>query len=337
MAILIDHTTRVICQGITGTSGAVHTKGCFEYGTKMVGGVTPGKGGTKDPNGLPIFDTVDAAVKATGATATMIFVPPAFSADAILEAAAAGLSVICCITEGVPVQDMIKTRAVLDEMNREWAAANGEWRGADGKGPRVLSRYTLVGPNCPGVITPGPKTGDGKPGSFFTNAGCKIGIMPGYIHTHVSQSKLGKAVGIVSRSGTLTYEAVWQTSNMGLGQSTCVGIGGDPVRGLNHIDCIKLFESDPETHGIMMIGEIGGTDEIEAAAYIKANVRKPVAAFIAGRTAPPGRRMGHAGAIIGGADDTADAKIKALQAAGVEVAMSPAEMGQAMGRAMKIG
>ncbi len=346
MAILIDHTTRVLCQGITGTSGAVHTKGCFEYGTKMVGGVTPGKGGTRflvegNANGLPIFDTVEAAVKATGATATMIFVPPAFSADAILEAAAAGLSVICCITEGVPVQDMIKTRAVLDEMNREWGVANGAWREADGKGPQVLSRYTLVGPNCPGVITPGPKTGDGKfgrdeSGSFFTNAGCKIGIMPGYIHTHVSQSRLGKAVGIVSRSGTLTYEAVWQTSTMGLGQSTCVGIGGDPVRGLNHIDCIKLFEADPDTHGIIMIGEIGGSDEIEAAAYIKQHVKKPTAAFIAGQTAPPGRRMGHAGAIIGGADDTAAAKITALLAAGVEVAMSPAEMGQAMGRAMKL-
>jgi len=325
MAILITKDTRVICQGITGSFGAVHTKGCYHYGTKMVGGVTPGKGGTKDDNGLPIFDTVESAVKATGANATMIFVPPAFAADAILEAAYAGIPVICAITEGVPVQDMIRVRAMLDEMNG----------GADVAPDK--RKICLIGPNCPGVITPGPKTGAGTSGSDpFTNAGCKIGIMPGYIHTHVSQSKLGKSVGIVSRSGTLTYEAVWQTSNAGLAQSSCVGIGGDPVRGFNHIDSIRLFEADPETHGIMMIGEIGGSDEIEAAAYIKANVKKPVAAFIAGRTAPPGRRMGHAGAIIGGADDTADAKIKALQAAGVTVAMSPADMGTAMMAAMKI-
>jgi succinyl-CoA synthetase alpha subunit len=320
MAVLINKDTRVLCQGITGTSGAAHTKGCFHYGTKMVGGITPGKGGTKDENGLPIFDTVAQAVKATGANATMIFVPPPFAGDAILEAAAAGIKVICAITEGVPVQDMIKVRAALDDMN------------ALGKG------ITLVGPNCPGVITPGPKTGTGSSSADpYTNAGCKIGIMPGYIHTHISESKLGKAVGIVSRSGTLTYEAVWQTSQRGLAQSTCIGIGGDPVRGLNHIESIKLFEADPDTHGILMIGEIGGTDEIEAAAYVKANVKKPVAAFIAGRTAPPGRRMGHAGAIIGGADDTADAKIKALEAAGVAVALSPADMGAAMMKAMKLG
>jgi len=322
MAILVNAATRVICQGITGSFGAQHTRGCFEYGTKMVGGVTPGKGGTRfqidgDREGLPIFDSVDQAVKATGADATMIFVPPAFAADAVLEAAAAGISVICCITEGVPVQDMIRARAVLDESPRG--------------GP------VLVGPNCPGVITPGPKSGEGTGASKFTSAGCKIGIMPGYIHKHISESKLGKCVGIVSRSGTLTYEAVWQTSNLGFAQSTCVGIGGDPVRGVNHIDCLRMFEADPETHGILMIGEIGGTDEIEAAAYIKQSVKKPVAAFIAGRTAPPGRRMGHAGAIIGGADDTADAKIKALQAAGVEVAMSPADMGSAMLKAMKLG
>ncbi|MCW5769440.1 MAG: succinate--CoA ligase subunit alpha [Phycisphaeraceae bacterium] len=322
MAILVNSTTRVICQGITGAFGAVHTKGCFNYGTKMVGGVTPGKGGTKDPNGLPIFDTVEAAVKATGADATMIFVPPAFAGDAILEAAAADLKLICAITEGVPVQDMIKVRAVLDEMNNTAPADE---------------QITLVGPNCPGVITPGPKTGAGDSGTNpYTNAGCKIGIMPGYIHTHISQSKLGKSVGIVSRSGTLTYEAVWQTSNLGFAQSTCVGIGGDPVRGLNHIDCIRMFEQDPDTHGILMIGEIGGTDEIKAAEYIKQHVKKPVAAFIAGRTAPPGKRMGHAGAIIGGSDDTADAKIKALQAAGVSVALSPADMGKAMAQAMKI-
>ncbi|GJQ28922.1 MAG: succinate--CoA ligase [ADP-forming] subunit alpha [Phycisphaerae bacterium] len=326
MSILINATTRVICQGITGAFGASHTKGCLHYGTKMVGGVTPGKGGTKDENGLPIFDTVAQAVKATGADATMIFVPPAFAADAILEAADAGIKTICCITEGVPVQDMIRVRALLDERN----------------GTKVLSEarngIMLIGPNCPGVITPGPKTGGGTGASDpYTNAGCKIGIMPGYIHTHVSQSKLGKSVGIVSRSGTLTYEAVWQTSNLGLGQSTCVGIGGDPVRGLDHIDCIRMFEADPQTHAILMIGEIGGSDEANAAAYIKANVKKPVAAFIAGRTAPPGRRMGHAGAIIGGADDTADAKIKALRAAGVEVALSPADMGRAMLKAMRLG
>ncbi len=326
MAILIDKNTRVICQGITGAFGAAHTKGCHNYGTRMVGGVTPGKGGTKDENGLPIFDTVEAAVRATGANATMIFVPPAFAADAILEAASAGIPVVCAITEGIPVQDMIRVRAILDEMN------GGAEVAADKR------RITLVGPNCPGVITPGPKTGGGTSGSDpYTNAGCKIGIMPGYIHTHVSQARLGKSVGIVSRSGTLTYEAVWQTSQRGLGQSTCVGIGGDPVRGMNHIDCLRLFEQDPDTHGILMIGEIGGTDEIEAAAFVKQHVKKPVAGFIAGRTAPPGRRMGHAGAIIGGADDTADAKIAALKAAGIEVAMSPADMGEAMLRAMKLG
>lgn len=281
----------------------------------MVGGVTPGRGGTKDENGLPIFDTVERAVRETGANATMIFVPPAFSADAILEAAAAGIPVICCITEGVPVQDMIRVRAVLDQRKAQ----------------------VLIGPNCPGIITPGPRTGSGESGRDpYTNAGCKIGIMPGYIHTHISESRLGRSVGIVSRSGTLTYEAVWQTSQRGLAQSTCIGIGGDPVRGLNHIDCIRLFEDDPQTHGILMIGEIGGTDEIEAAAYIRANIKKPVAAFIAGKTAPPGRRMGHAGAIIGGADDTADAKITALRAAGVSVAESPADMGEAMMRAMNL-
>jgi succinyl-CoA synthetase alpha subunit len=255
----------------------------------------------------------------------MIFVPPGFAADAVLEAADAGIKVICCITEGIPVQDMIRARAALDEINGSPSMSE------------PARKVTLVGPNCPGVITPGPRTGGGtSPADVYTTRGCKIGIMPGYIHTHVSESNRGKAVGIVSRSGTLTYEAVWQTSQLGLGQSTCVGIGGDPVRGVNHIDCIRLFEADPETHAILMIGEIGGTDEIEAAAYIKAHVKKPAAAFIAGRTAPPGRRMGHAGAIIGGADDTADAKITALRAAGVEVALSPAEMGAAMLRAMKL-
>ncbi|MBI1189238.1 MAG: succinate--CoA ligase subunit alpha [Tepidisphaera sp.] len=326
MAILVSAATRVICQGITGAFGASHTKGCYHYGTKMVGGVTPGKGGTKDENGLPIFDTVEAAVRATGADATMIFVPPPFAADAVLEAASAGIGLICCITEGIAVQDMIRARAVLDEMN------------GGAETPAAGRRFRLIGPNCPGVITPGPKTGGGTgPSDPFTNAGCKIGIMPGYIHTHISQAKLGKSVGIVSRSGTLTYEAVWQTSARGLAQSTCVGIGGDPVRGFNHIDCIEMFEADKDTDGILMIGEIGGTDEIAAAEYIKKHVKKPVAAFIAGRTAPPGRRMGHAGAIIGGADDTADAKIKALEAAGVSVALSPADMGAAMMKAMKLG
>ncbi|MCC6286140.1 MAG: succinate--CoA ligase subunit alpha [Phycisphaerales bacterium] len=328
MSVLVDRNTRVICQGITGAYGAQHTKGCLLYGTQLVGGVTPGKGGTRDDNSLPIFDTVEQAVKATGADATMIFVPPGLAADAILEAAASGLRVIAAITEGIPVNDMVRCRALLDEMN----ASRPEAR-----------RSVLIGPNCPGIITPGRKTGAGtSKDDPYTSAskgagGCKIGIMPGYIHTHVSESKLGKSVGIVSRSGTLTYEAVWQTSALGLAQSTCIGIGGDPVRGLNHIDCLRLFEADPDTHGILMIGEIGGRDETDAAGFAKAHCTKPVAAFIAGRTAPPGRRMGHAGAIVGGADDTADAKIAALKAAGVEVAMSPADMGKAIARAMKIG
>lgn len=327
MAILITKDTRVICQGITGAFGASHTRGCLHYGSQVVGGVTPGKGGTKDENGLPIFDTVHQAVKATGANATMIFVPPPFAGDAILEAACAGIKVVCAITEGIPVQDMITARAQLDSLNtRSEDVSQNPW-----------DKVVLVGPNCPGVITPGPKTGGGTgPKDPYTNAGCKIGIMPGYIHTHISEAKRGKSVGIVSRSGTLTYEAVWQTSRMGLAQSTCVGIGGDPVRGVNHIDVIRMLEADPDTHAILMIGEIGGSDEIEAAAYIKKHVKKPVAAFIAGRTAPPGRRMGHAGAIIGGADDTADAKIAALKAAGVTMAMSPADMGSAMLAAMKL-
>ena len=351
MAVLVNAETRVICQGITGSFGAVHTKGCLHYGTRLVGGVTPGKGGTKDANGLPIFDTVDQAVKATGAEATMIFVPPAFAADAILEAADAGIRVICCITEGVPVQDMVRTRAVLDEMNTPATSTMSDALGAN-RGAATTRRFTLIGPNCPGIITPGPKTGGGEsPTDTYTTigekglngggpgGGCKIGIMPGYIHTHVSEAKTGKSVGIVSRSGTLTYEAVWQTSRLGLAQSTCIGIGGDPIRGLNHIECLELFAADPDTHGILMIGEIGGSDESDAAKWVAAarksgKLTKPVAAFIAGRTAPPGKRMGHAGAIIGGADDTADAKIKALQEAGVSVAMSPADMGSAMAKAM---
>ncbi|MEO1583477.1 MAG: succinate--CoA ligase subunit alpha [Planctomycetota bacterium] len=323
MAVLVNASTKVICQGITGSFGAVHTRGCHRYGTNVVGGVTPGKGGTKDANGLPIFDTVEATVKGVGADATMIFVPPPFAGDAILEAADAGIKLICAVTEGIPVQDMVRVRAVLDEMNAVRDPSK---------------KITLIGPNCPGVITPGPKTGSGESGEDpYTNAGCKIGIMPGYIHTHVSEAKTGKAVGIVSRSGTLTYEAVWQTSNLGLAQSTCIGIGGDPVRGMNHIDAIELFENDPDTHGIMMIGEIGGTDEEAAAAYVKDKVSKPVAGFIAGRTAPPGKRMGHAGAIIeAGGKGTAESKIEAMTSAGIAVAESPADMGAAMVRAMGI-
>ncbi|MFT5423420.1 MAG: succinyl-CoA synthetase alpha subunit [Phycisphaerales bacterium] len=324
MSILIDASTKVICQGITGSYGALHTKGCFDYGTNMVGGVTPGKGGQTDANGLPIFNSVSQAVDATGATATMIFVPPAFTMDAILEAADAGISVICAITEGVAVGDMVKVRHVLDAINATRELAD---------------QVHLIGPNCPGVITPGPKTGENTADSKYTNAGCKIGIMPGYINTHISESSAGKAVGIVSRSGTLTYEAVWQTSQLGLAQSTCVGIGGDPVRGLDHSDIIRLFEADDDTHGILMIGEIGGEDEEAAADLISREVSKPVAAFIAGRTAPAGKRMGHAGAIIssgagGKPTGTADSKIEALQEAGVTVAMSPADMGKAMAQAL---
>ncbi len=333
MSILIDADTKVICQGITGGFGGTHSKGCHIYGTQLVGGVTPGKGGQffEVPGGakVPVFDTVEKAVAETGADATMIFVPPAFASDAILEAADAGMRVICAITEGIPVGDMIKARARLDEINAA--------RPAD-------DPIVLVGPNCPGVITPGKKTGAGEDSSdpYTTKAkgggGCKIGIMPGYIHTHVEDPECttGKQVGIVSRSGTLTYEAVWQTSNLGLAQSTCVGIGGDPVRGMNHIDAIRMFEADPDTQGILMIGEIGGSDEEEAAAFIAENVKTPVAAFIAGQTAPPGKRMGHAGAIISGGEGTADSKIEALKSAGCEIALSPADMGRAMARAMNL-
>jgi len=305
MAILIDGNTTVICQGITGSSGAFHTKGCLDYGTRMVGGTTPGKGGQKDANGLPIFDTLSKAVRSTGATASMIFVPPPFAADAILEAADAGIRTIVAITEGIPVQDMVRVRARL----------------------AGYPDSTLVGPNCPGVITPGRKTA--TPGRY--EGGCKIGIMPGYIHTHRLDASTRKAVGIVSRSGTLTYEAVWQTSELGIGQSTCVGIGGDPVKGMNFIDVLEMFAADQDTEGVIMIGEIGGTDEVEAGRWIQANMRhKPVVAFIAGRTAPPGRRMGHAGAIIGGADDTAQSKMDALRACGLVVAESPADLGSSM-------
>jgi succinyl-CoA synthetase alpha subunit len=300
MSILVNKNTRVICQGITGSAGAFHTKGCLDYGTKMVGGVTPGKGGTKDANGLPIFDTVQQAVDATGADATMIFVPPPFAGDAIMEAADAGIKTIVAITEGVPVIDMIKVKAFLKDK------------------PAV----TLVGPNCPGVITPGE---------------CKIGIMPGYIHLAAKDAKTGKKVGIISRSGTLTYEAVWQCAIRNIGQTTAVGIGGDPVKGINFIELLDLFNKDPETDGIILIGEIGGSDETDAGAWAKKNVKKPVVGFIAGRTAPPGKRMGHAGAIISGGDDTADAKINSLKSNGVAVAESPATIGETMARALGLG
>lgn len=321
MSILIDGATKVICQGITGSTGAFHTKGCLDYGTQLVGGTTPGKGGTRDANGLPVFDTVRQAVRETGATATMIFVPPAGAADAILEAADSGISVICAITEGVPVQDMIRTRALLDASY-----------------PNVK----LIGPNCPGVITPARRVGGATGGASSAGSptrfegGCKIGIMPGYIHTHRIDAASGRAVGIVSRSGTLTYEAVWQTSSLGLGQSTCVGIGGDPVRGLGFIEVLEMFNADQETDGVVMIGEIGGSDETLAGQWIKDHMRKPVVAFIAGRTAPKGKRMGHAGAIIGGADDTAQAKIDALRTCGVTVSESPADLGRTMAEALGI-
>lgn len=311
MAILVDGNTKVLCQGITGSFGAFHTKGCHDYGTRLVGGVTPGKGGMKDANGIPIFDTVREAAKETGADATMIFVPPPFAADAILEAAEAGIDVICAITEGIPVQDMVRVKEIL----------------------RDHPGSVLIGPNCPGIMTPGRKvSGEGADATF--EDGCKIGIMPGYIHTAKADASTGKAVGVISRSGTLTYEAVWQTSVLGIAQSTCIGIGGDPVRGSGFIDLLERFEADPETDGMVVIGEIGGTDEIEAAHWIKDHVRKPVAAFIAGRTAPKGKRMGHAGAIIGGAEDTADAKIAAFRECGIDVAESPAELGTTMAKAL---
>jgi succinyl-CoA synthetase alpha subunit len=293
MSILVDQNTKVICQGFTGKHGTFHSEQALAYGTKLVGGVTPGKGGTEHL-GLPVFDTVGQAVKDTGATASVIYVPAAYAADAIYEAADAGLELIVCITEGIPVLDMIRVKRALKGEN-----------------------LRLIGPNCPGIITPGQ---------------CKIGIMPGAIHNP------GK-IGIVSRSGTLTYEAVAQTTEAGLGQTTCVGIGGDPIKGMNFVDVLKLFWADEQTQGILLIGEIGGQDEQEAAEYIahqyKKGLHKPVVAFIAGMTAPPGRRMGHAGAIIAGAGASATEKVEVLRKAGVHIAISPAELGSEMIKALQ--
>lgn len=288
MAILVTPQTRVLVQGITGSFGARHAQLSLAYGTQVVAGVTPGKGGQVFENQVPIFDTVAEARDATGATASAIFVPPAFAADAILEGVDAGLELVVCITEGIPVNDMVRVKHAMQG-----------------------SRTRLIGPNCPGIVTPG----EGKD----SHGGCRIGISPGYIH------KRGH-IGVVSRSGTLTYEAVWQLTCRGVGQSTCVGIGGDPVNGTSHLDVIKLFNEDPDTHGIIMIGEIGGTAEEEAAEWIKQHCRKPVAGFIAGATAPPGRRMGHAGAIVSGGKGTAAAKMEAFRAAGIGVAATPSEM-----------
>jgi succinyl-CoA synthetase alpha subunit len=288
MSILIDKNTRVICQGFTGKQGTFHSEQCLAYGTPLVGGVTPGRGGDTHL-GLPVFNTAHDAIKATGAEVSMIYVPAAFAADAILEAADGGAKLVVCITEGIPVNDMVKVKAAL---------ASYDCR--------------LIGPNCPGIITPGES---------------KIGIMPGFIH------KPGR-VGVVSRSGTLTYEAVYQTTTNGLGQTTCVGIGGDPIRGMGFIDCLELFQKDPKTEGIIMVGEIGGTDEEAAAEFIKSNVTKPVVAYIAGVTAPAGKRMGHAGAIISGGKGTAEEKFAALEAAGVATVRSPADLGTAMAKAL---
>ena len=292
MSILVHPQTRILVQGITGSFGARHAKLSLDYGTQVVAGVTPGKGGQTFENRIPIFDTVAEAAKQTGATASAIFVPPAFAADAILEGIDAGLELVVCITEGIPVNDMVKVKRAM----------NG-------------SKARLIGPNCPGIVTPGE-----GPNSV---GGCRIGISPGYIHRRGH-------IGVVSRSGTLTYEAVWQLTCRGVGQSTCVGIGGDPVNGTSHLDIVKLFNADPETHGIIMIGEIGGSAEEEAAEWIRHNCKKPVAGFIAGATAPPGRRMGHAGAIVSGGKGTAEAKIDAFRKAGIGVAATPSVMAETL-------
>ncbi len=294
MSVLVNKDTRVLCHGITGKAGAFHTAQCLAYGTKMVGGVVPGKGGVKSEHGLPVFNNAFEAVKATGADCSLIFVPAPAAADAALEAAAAGINLIVLITEGIPTIDMVRARKFLDDAG-----------------------VRMIGPNCPGIITPGQ---------------CKIGIMPGYIHKAADGK--GKAIGLISRSGTLTYEAVWQCTTRGIAQTTCVGIGGDPVKGLNFIELLELFQNDPETHGIVFIGEIGGTDEENAARYIREKVRKPVVGFIAGQTAPPGKRMGHAGAIISGGEGTAASKIAALKEAGVHVSSSPADIGATMAKAL---
>ncbi len=290
MSILVNRNTKLLVQGITGQSGAFHARGCMEYGTNVVAGVTPGKGKQSFDGKVPIYDTVSEARKQTGCNASMIFVPAPFAADAILEAADAGVELIVCITEGIPVMDMMRVKEVM-------------------KG----SKSRLIGPNCPGIITPGE---------------CKIGIMPGYIH------KRGN-VGVISRSGTLTYEAVWQLTQRGYGQSTCIGVGGDPIHGTSHLDAAKMFAEDPETKALILIGEIGGTGEEEAAAWIKTNFKKPVCAFIAGATAPPGRRMGHAGAIVAGSSGTAAAKIEALKAAGIAVAETPAAIAETLIKVFK--
>ncbi|MFO0974427.1 MAG: succinate--CoA ligase subunit alpha [Phycisphaerae bacterium] len=296
MAILVNKQTRALVHGITGKAGAFHAAQCLAYGTQIVGGVVPGKGGRKSEHGLPVFDSAFEAVKATGADTSLVFVPAGFAADSVMEAASAGVKLVILITEGIPTLDMVRARKFLDDTG-----------------------CRMVGPNCPGVITPGE---------------CKLGIMPGYIHK--APTSATRNIGLISRSGTLTYEAVWQCTTRGIGQTTCVGIGGDPVKGLNYIELLEMFQNDAATHAIILIGEIGGTDEEKAAEYIKQHVTKPVIAFIAGQTAPPGKRMGHAGAIISGGEGTAASKIAALRAAGIHVSQSPADIGATAAKALGV-